>query len=297
MNYRQSLLTAAVLGALAATQPATAVEAVKKGYEGYVTSATGDLAKDSDGHCIRNSTWKPAMAIEQCDPDLIAKAPEPEPEPIAMEVEPVTKPIPVAAEIETKPQYKLVDLRADTLFDFDKATLRQEGKAELDTLASYLKNSDGNERIRVVGHTDAIGSSSYNMDLSARRAQSVKDYLTQQHGIDSSVIMTEAMGESNPVASNKTAEGRQQNRRVEIYSSAKVAADQATTIPASSRIEIRERDAQGNADMNLEGDATAVPASTRIEVEGDVDRDGATDAELQMKMKMDSHDSRGDHMK
>ena len=67
----------------------------------------------------------------------------------------------------------------------------------------------------VEGHTDSIGSDAYNMKLSQRRANTVRDYMVKK-GISPSRIKTEAFGETKPIASNKTAEGRAQNRRVEI---------------------------------------------------------------------------------
>jgi len=103
---------------------------------------------------------------------------------------------------------------ADAFFDFDKSILKSEGKAKLDELATNLQNQNY-EVINVVGHTDSIGSDAYNDKLSMRRADAVKAYLVSK-GIDSQKIFTEGKGESQPVESNKTKEGRAKNRRVEI---------------------------------------------------------------------------------
>lgn len=121
------------------------------------------------------------------------------------------------------PEMIEVDFRlgAHTLFDTDKATLRPEGKAELNALAAKIR--EGKElgeikqvtNVRVVGHTDSRGSENYNQGLSERRAASVRNYLVQQ-GIAGSKIAASGEGEMNPAASNATAEGRQQNRRVDI---------------------------------------------------------------------------------
>ncbi len=112
-------------------------------------------------------------------------------------------------------------LGAHTLFDFDKSSLRPEGKAELDALASKIQQAKELGKIKnvtgvsVVGHTDSVGSEAYNQGLSERRATSVRNYLVSQ-GVDPSMIRASGEGELNPVASNDTADGRQQNRRVDI---------------------------------------------------------------------------------
>ena len=75
--------------------------------------------------------------------------------------------------------------------------------------------TDKKAKLRIEGYTDSIGSESYNMELSRKRAQAVANYLISQ-GIDATRLMVIPMGESNPIASNKNAEGRAMNRRVEI---------------------------------------------------------------------------------
>lgn len=110
---------------------------------------------------------------------------------------------------------------AATLFDFNKATLRPAGKAELKAFAAQLNGAEkipGLKRItavKVVGHTDSKGSVAYNQGLSERRAASVRNYLVGL-GVPANMITAFGEGELNPVASNATAEGRQQNRRVNI---------------------------------------------------------------------------------
>ena len=99
-------------------------------------------------------------------------------------------------------------------FDFDTAELQMDAAAKLDSLIGRL--SDGGERtISVAGHTDSVGSDAYNMDLSKRRADSVREYLVSK-GIAEDRLSLEAYGETRPLADNATEEGRQQNRRVEI---------------------------------------------------------------------------------
>ena len=107
-----------------------------------------------------------------------------------------------------------VSYSADALFDFDKSVLKPAGKEALDDLASKLKGINL-EVIIAVGHTDGIGSDKYNDKLSVRRAESVKAYL-QSKGVEANRIYTEGKGKKQPVADNKTKEGRAKNRRVDI---------------------------------------------------------------------------------
>lgn len=117
-------------------------------------------------------------------------------------------------------------ISANTLFDFNKASLRPAGRAELDALATKIKEAKDIGTIKevmgvnVVGHTDSVGSEKYNQGLSERRAASVRDYLVSR-GINPSIISASGEGELHPVASNSTAAGRQQNRRVDITVSGK----------------------------------------------------------------------------
>jgi OOP family OmpA-OmpF porin len=99
-------------------------------------------------------------------------------------------------------------------FDFDKATIKPSGRDELDAAVKTLRDNPS-MHVVVEGHTDSIGSDAYNQRLSERRAKAVRDYLVRE-GIDASRITTRGYGESRPVASNDTAEGRAQNRRSEV---------------------------------------------------------------------------------
>lgn len=99
-------------------------------------------------------------------------------------------------------------------FDFDKATIRHDAAATLDEAAVILRDQP-DVNVFVDGHTDDVGSDAYNERLSERRAQAVVDYLSD-HGVSVSRLRARGFGESHPVASNASAEGRAQNRRVEL---------------------------------------------------------------------------------
>lgn len=105
-------------------------------------------------------------------------------------------------------------LSADLLFPTNSSYLTEKAKVELDKLAKVLKQQS-TKKIRIDGYTDATGTENYNVWLSEKRASSVKRYL-EDAGIASSRMVTKGYGPSNPVGNNKTPEGRQKNRRVEV---------------------------------------------------------------------------------
>ncbi len=107
-----------------------------------------------------------------------------------------------------------VTLAADVLFDFDKAVLKPDGRAKLDDLAAKVKDV-ALEVIIIIGHTDGIGSDAYNQRLSVRRAEAVKAYLVSK-GTEPNRIYTEGKGKKQPIADNRTDDGRSKNRRVEL---------------------------------------------------------------------------------
>lgn len=163
-------------------------------------STDGNPVRNSTGLCWRNSAWTPATAAAGCDGALAPKAAVPQV---------ITAPAP-----QPKPQLIKVTYSGDTFFDFDKSVIKPEGKRSLDALVEKIKNIRL-EVVVAIGHTDNVGTDAYNMKLGQRRAEAVKAYLISK-GIEPNRVFTESKGESQPVADNRTAQGRAKNRRVEV---------------------------------------------------------------------------------
>jgi OOP family OmpA-OmpF porin len=164
--------------------------------------------------CWRDAFWTPATAAKGCDGALVAAAPAPAPAPVTAAPAPAPAAKPAPAPAPQPAAATKVTYAADAFFDFDKSVLKPEGKAKLDDLVGKVKGINL-EVIIAVGHTDSIGTDAYNQKLSVRRAEAVKAYLVSK-GIEKNRVYTEGKGEKQPVADNKTAEGRAKNRRVEI---------------------------------------------------------------------------------
>jgi outer membrane protein OmpA-like peptidoglycan-associated protein len=121
--------------------------------------------------------------------------------------------------VDETPRATRLTVRNDVLFDFDKAELRPEAAEALGRVAEIIRQR-APRAVRIVGHTDSVGSDSYNQTLSERRAQSVERWLAANGG-GLPPMRAEGRGEAEPVAPNTTdgrdnPEGRQRNRRVEV---------------------------------------------------------------------------------
>jgi OOP family OmpA-OmpF porin len=151
--------------------------------------------------CYRTGYWTPSMAIIGCDPDLVPKpvaAPVPAPAP-APAPAPRATPAPAPAPAPMAPGVQKITLASKALFDFDKAVLKPEGKAAIDSeIISKLSGVQRLELVLVTGHTDRIGTQAYNQKLSERRADAVRDYLVSK-GIARDKIETLGMGKTQPV--------------------------------------------------------------------------------------------------
>lgn len=199
-------------GRVTAANGGTVVDNWQNGTGEYVwRNGTNEL-------CWRDANWTPATAAVGCDGALVRQVAAPPP-PAARPAPPVAVPPPPAARPPAPPAPQppaatKVTYAADAFFDFDKAVLKPEGRAKLDDLVGKIQGINL-EVIIAVGHTDSVGTDAYNQRLSVRRAEAVKAYLVSK-GIERNRVYTEGKGEKQPVADNRTSEGRAKNRRVEI---------------------------------------------------------------------------------
>ena len=177
--------------------------------------ASGAAVKDGSGACVVTSG---AVLPECAGTAAPARPAAPAPAAPAAPARPAAPAAPTAPAAPARPApasvRQAVVIQADALFDFDKSVLRPDGRKSIDDAVGKLRGVDL-EMVIATGHTDSVGSDAYNQKLSERRAAAVKDYLVSK-GIAASKITTLGKGESQPVATNKTAEGRQKNRRVDI---------------------------------------------------------------------------------
>ncbi len=184
MNKFSKLAFIAATAVMAASASAQSVPASRQVTNDNWTNGTGEYVwmNGTNELCWRDGFWTPATANAKCDGALVAQAPTP------------PAPPPAPAPVITSQK---VTFSADTLFDFDKAVLKPEGKAKLDDLASQLENTNLEVAV-ATGYTDRIGSDKYNDRLSLRRAQAVKAYLVSK-GIPANKIYTEGKGKRDPV--------------------------------------------------------------------------------------------------
>jgi len=216
------LLLSTVIAAMAWGISGAASAQSKQGY--WTQPSGGDAVwKNSAGQCWRAGYWTPAMAIAECDPDLMPK-PAPKPAPAAAPapapaVAPAPAPKPAAA--PAKPS--VLRVTSTELFDFNKAVLTDPAKKLLDTeVVAKLGQFVTIKFINVNGHTDRIGSAQYNQKLSEKRAVAVKAYLVSK-AVDAAKIETYGFGKTLPVKSCPDQKDRkaliaclEPNRRVEV---------------------------------------------------------------------------------
>ena len=211
-NQKQTAAALSLGLAVSALAFSSAVLAADLTYPAIVHSGNGTVVHNNYGECwgtgTNNVTTQPTTECGQAAPAVAQPAPPP------------PAPAPIAkAEPAPAPKGPDITLSADALFDFDKSVLKPEGKAAIDRELKRTKfegGAVGIAHIKVVGNTDSIGTKAYNQKLSERRANAVKDYLVSK-GVPAAKIKTEGHGELDPVASNKTKEGRAKNRRADIW--------------------------------------------------------------------------------
>ena len=189
--------------------------------DNWVNSQGINWKNGTNEHCWRDANWTPATAKEECDGALkkVVAPPPPPPPPPPAPVAPAAAPAappapPPPPPPPPAPVSEKVTFAADAFFDVNKSVLKPEAKSKLDDLVS--KTAGVNlEVIIAVGHTDSDGSDAANQKLSVARSEAVKAYLTSK-GVEKNRVYTEGKGEKQPVADNKTKEGKAKNRRVEI---------------------------------------------------------------------------------
>lgn len=166
---------------------------LKDDVKAYVVDQRNVVVRSGAGLCWRTGYWTPAMAISECDPDLVKKPAPPVPaeQPV---VAPTPKPAPAPAAVAPK----VITLAATGLFDFNKAVLKPAAKTEIDQKVIEKLSSVGKIKLILVGgHTDRLGSPIYNQKLSEKRADAVKAYLVSK-GLDGSIIETLGFGKTTP---------------------------------------------------------------------------------------------------
>ena len=199
----------------AAFVPALAFAQAK---DGYVTDTAGGIVKaPGAGVCVRTSQWTPALAVAECDPDLVkkpapakaaAKKPEAKPEAKKPEAKPKK---PAMLNVEQK-----IELQG---MEFNKAEMTADNKADLDKFLGALAKPTKARgvvavgAVIVTGHTDRIGSMNYNMKLSEKRAITVKDYIVSK-GIDQKVIFWEGKGPKQPIPVTKFCDNKMKRKQL-----------------------------------------------------------------------------------
>ena len=219
LNKVASIIATAATAALTLSSGAFAQSTT---IDNWVNSTGITWKNGTNEHCWRDANWTPATAAEDCDGAIkkVVAAPPAPPAPAPAPVAPVAAPkpapapAPVPVPAPAAPVSEKVTFAADAFFDTDKSVLKAEGKAKLDDLVGKM-GAINLEVIIAVGHTDSDGSDPYNQKLSVRRSEAVKAYLTTK-GVEKNRVYTEGKGEKQPVADNKTKEGKAKNRRVEI---------------------------------------------------------------------------------
>jgi len=225
---RLSLKHRALIAGAALVIPALTMAQSLSKNQGYLVDQNYNVVTSATtGICVRTSDWTPARAAaaeacKQCTPDLCPAAPVVSVQPPARPPAPATK-TPLPKKETPKPPPQTISLPADVLFDFNKSTLKPEGKTKLDEMLRTI-GSARLEDVRVIGHTDRLGSTAYNQKLSEHRANAVKTYLSSK-GISADRIRAEGRGKTQPVTRPADCQGLprkkliaclQPDRRVDI---------------------------------------------------------------------------------
>lgn len=216
MNINKKTFLSSLAGILLSSLLLAAVTQVRAddGSPGYVENTQGNILRSGSGECVHTGYWKSEMAnIVGCDG--------------------VTLDAPVEV-IQGAPTGLVgaIVIPEAALFAFDSAELTDEGKKAIAEYRKELRPEIATAFAGIViGHTDSTGSADYNLGLSKRRAQAVSDHLANT-GVPADILREVGRGEEDPIASNDTAEGRAQNRRVEVIAIAEPRALDAIRFPS-----------------------------------------------------------------
>ena len=205
-------MKSALIAKILASASVLVITAATAGVTPNLLDSSGKPVRDGSGACVQELS-----SVEH--PDCVAKKAEPAkaaaPVVPAQPAKPVAPVAPSAAAAAAPSSVKAsVTIQAEALFDFDKSVVKPAGKKSIDEAIAKIKSLDI-EVVIATGHTDSVGTDAYNQKLSERRANSVKEYMVSK-GIPAAKITTLGKGETQPIASNKTADGRAKNRRVDI---------------------------------------------------------------------------------
>ena len=194
----RKLVLLAALAAVASTAQAAPREA-------FWFDSNNVVVKDGQGNCLRTSFWTEKDGVCPSAP----KAAAPAPTPVAAMAAPA-KAAPISTPVVTKHTFN-----AGALFAFDSAKLTPAADKDMAKMAAEAKSLKTLNLVMVEGHTDNIGTAAYNQQLSIKRAMAVREALIK-NGVPANLIEAKGYGFDKPVASNKSKDGRAQNRRVEI---------------------------------------------------------------------------------
>ncbi len=186
--------------------------------DGYLTDTAGGVVKaPGAGVCVRTSQWTPALAIAECDPDLVKK-PAPQKAAVAPQKAAPQKAKPAAK--PKKPEMLNIEEKIELQgMEFNKAEMTADNKADLDKFIADLQKATKARApvqfgaVIVTGHTDRIGSMKYNMKLSEKRAITVKDYIVSK-GIDQKLIFWEGKGPKQPIPVTKFCDNKMKRKQL-----------------------------------------------------------------------------------
>ena len=230
-------MTLAAVATCAAILPATASAQTGERKDGYLTDTQGGIVRAiGAGVCVRTSQWTPALAVAECDPDLMPKAPPPPPPPPKKAETPPPPPKVVEKKPAPKPEMMNVERKIELQgMPFDKAEMTPDNVKELDEFMTDLKPVTLGALI-VTGHTDRIGSLKYNQRLSERRAVVVKDYIVSK-GIDPKLIFWEGKAFKQPIPVTKFCSNKMKRKQLIecLAPNRRVTVEAVGTMPAPAK--------------------------------------------------------------